>query len=178
VRPRFTPEKPQQRIALFRQPTEPLPPSAGIFPRDHPYITSQGLTVSKSCWISQEHVVANAVTGPTPGWVISSRAPVRLQACSSTRWFNFSISAPSFAYSACNSFRRYAVCGANGNEAILCWPAWLHREEPRRKPFAKAIRRFPAGRAFRYNFVIQECSMLKFGDLLFLIASQVSSQRC
>jgi hypothetical protein len=33
-------------------------------------------------------------------------------------------------------------------------------------------------RAFRYNFVIQECAMLKFGDLLFLIASQVSSQRC
>src|ERR1700732_2220712 len=52
---RLTPEKAQQRIALFAQPTEPLLSSTGVFPRDHPYITSQGLAVSESCWITQEH---------------------------------------------------------------------------------------------------------------------------
>ena len=52
VRPGLTPEKPQQRIALFRQSTEPLPPSTGVFPRNHPYITSQGLAVCESCWIA------------------------------------------------------------------------------------------------------------------------------
>ena len=43
----FTPEKPQQRTALFCHTTEPLPFSTGIFPRDEPH--------------------ASAVIGPTPG---------------------------------------------------------------------------------------------------------------
>jgi len=34
----------------------------------------------------------NAVTGPTLGWIISSRAPGRSQACSLTRWFSFYLS--------------------------------------------------------------------------------------
>src|SRR6266436_838757 len=48
VRPRLTPEKPQQRITLFTQPTEPLPPSTGIFTWNHSHITSQGLAVCES----------------------------------------------------------------------------------------------------------------------------------
>jgi hypothetical protein len=36
----------------------------------------------------------------------------------------------------------------------------------------------PDCRDFRYNFPNQGYSMLRFGDLLLLIASQVSSQRC
>ena len=56
VHPRLTPEKSQQRITLFTQPTEPLSPSTGIFTWDHPYITSQGLAVRESCWIAQEHL--------------------------------------------------------------------------------------------------------------------------
>jgi hypothetical protein len=28
---------------------------------------------------------------------------------------------------------------ANGNDAIVFCPSWLHREGPRRKPFARAI---------------------------------------
>src|SRR6266436_5006354 len=43
VHRRLTPEKPQQRIALFTQPTEPLPLSTGVFTRNHPHITSQAL---------------------------------------------------------------------------------------------------------------------------------------
>src|SRR6267378_6250269 len=53
---RLTPEKPQQRIALFTQPTEPLPPSTGVFTRNHPHITSQGLAVRESCCLAQEHL--------------------------------------------------------------------------------------------------------------------------
>src|SRR6266849_4739327 len=40
---RFTPEKPQ-------------PPSTGVFTRNHPHITSQGLAVSESCCIAQEYL--------------------------------------------------------------------------------------------------------------------------
>src|SRR5580704_12747600 len=53
---RLTPEKTQQRIALFTQPTEPLPSSTGVFSGDHPYITSQGLAVCESCWIAQKYL--------------------------------------------------------------------------------------------------------------------------
>src|ERR1700722_17683356 len=38
----FTPEKSQQRIALFGQTTQSLSPSTGILAGDHPHITSQG----------------------------------------------------------------------------------------------------------------------------------------
>src|SRR3984957_15871406 len=50
------PEKPQQRVTLFTQPTEPLSPSTGIFTRNHSYITRQGLAVCESCGIAQEHL--------------------------------------------------------------------------------------------------------------------------
>src|SRR6266849_11137096 len=53
---RLTPEKPQQRIALFAHTTQPLPPSTGVFTRNHPHITSQGLAVSESCCIAQEYL--------------------------------------------------------------------------------------------------------------------------
>src|SRR5271170_3357663 len=52
----FTPEKAQQRIALLGQTTQSLPPSTGIFSRDHPYITSQRFAVCESSRISQKHV--------------------------------------------------------------------------------------------------------------------------
>src|SRR6202049_3187407 len=67
MRPRLTPEKPQQRITLFTQPTEPLPPSTGIFTWDHPYITSQGLAVCESCWIAQEHLGRQRCDRPHSG---------------------------------------------------------------------------------------------------------------
>jgi hypothetical protein len=38
MRSRLTPEKAQQRIALFTQPPEPLSPSTGVFPRNQPHI--------------------------------------------------------------------------------------------------------------------------------------------
>ena len=91
--------------------------------RDHPYVTSQSLTVSKSCWIAQEHVRRQCRDRSHSRWVISRRAPARLQACSSTRRFSFSISVSNFVYTACNSFRRYAVCGASGNDAIVFCPS-------------------------------------------------------
>ena len=53
--------------------------------------------------------VASAVTGPTPGWVISSLAPERRPACSATWWFSFSISAPMLTYISCNALRRIAM---------------------------------------------------------------------
>src|SRR4029077_14552275 len=56
VRPRLTPEKPQQRIAVFTQPTEPLSPSTGIFTWNHSHITSQGLAVCKALGITQEYL--------------------------------------------------------------------------------------------------------------------------
>src|SRR6266852_3074166 len=56
VRSCLTPEKPQQRITLFTQPTEPLAPSTGIFLRNHSHITSQVLAVRESCWIAQEYL--------------------------------------------------------------------------------------------------------------------------
>jgi|GEM_PF-6109721 len=36
------------------------------------------------------------MSGPTPGWVISSLAPRRWSACSFTRWFSFSMSDSNF----------------------------------------------------------------------------------
>src|ERR1700684_1636475 len=56
MRSRLTPEKPQQRITLFTQPTEPLTPSTGIFTWNHSHITSQGLAVCESGRIPQEHL--------------------------------------------------------------------------------------------------------------------------
>src|SRR5258708_17001062 len=38
VHRRLTPEKPQPLIALFTQPTQPLPLSPRLFPRNHPPI--------------------------------------------------------------------------------------------------------------------------------------------
>src|SRR6202162_6588287 len=56
MRPRLTPEKPQQRVALFTQPPEPLSPSARIFTWNHSHITSQGLAVCESGGIAQKHL--------------------------------------------------------------------------------------------------------------------------
>src|SRR5208282_802578 len=56
MRSRLTPEKAQQRIALFTQPPEPLSSATGVFPRNQPHITSQGLAVCESRGISQEHL--------------------------------------------------------------------------------------------------------------------------
>jgi hypothetical protein len=67
VHRRLAPEKPQQRIALFAQPTEPLPPSTGVFPRNYPHITSQGLAVCESCWIAQEHLGRQRCDRPHSG---------------------------------------------------------------------------------------------------------------
>jgi hypothetical protein len=55
MRSRFSPEKPQQWTALFGDPTEPLLSSTGVFPRDDPHITGQGLAVGEAPRISQEH---------------------------------------------------------------------------------------------------------------------------
>src|SRR6202451_2528103 len=54
--PRLSPEKPQQWITLFTQPTEPLSPSARIFTWNHYHITSQGFAVCESGRVSQEHI--------------------------------------------------------------------------------------------------------------------------
>src|SRR5208282_2304025 len=55
MRSRLTPEKAQQRIALFTQPTESLSSATGVFPRNQPHVTSQGLAVCESCGIAQKH---------------------------------------------------------------------------------------------------------------------------
>jgi hypothetical protein len=52
----FTPEKSQQRIALFGQTTQPLSLPTGIFAGDHPHITGQFLAVCESRRIAQEHL--------------------------------------------------------------------------------------------------------------------------
>jgi hypothetical protein len=51
----FTPEKAQQRIALFGQAPESLALPTGMFARDHPCITGQFLAACESRWITQEH---------------------------------------------------------------------------------------------------------------------------
>ena len=53
---RLPPKKTQQRIALFAQATEPLPPSTGVFPRDNSHVTGHRLAASEPCWIPQEDV--------------------------------------------------------------------------------------------------------------------------
>src|SRR6267378_872051 len=53
---RLTPEKPQQRIALFTQPTEPLPPSTGVFTRDNSHQTGYRLAISEPGGIAQKHL--------------------------------------------------------------------------------------------------------------------------
>jgi hypothetical protein len=53
---RLTPEKPQQRIALFTQPTEPLPPSTGVFTRDNSHLTGYRLAISEPGGIAQKHL--------------------------------------------------------------------------------------------------------------------------
>ena len=63
---RLTPQKAQQRISLFAEPTESLPTAAGVFTRDHPHVTSQGFAVCESCWIAQEHLGRQRRDGPTP----------------------------------------------------------------------------------------------------------------
>ena len=67
MRSRLTPEKPQQRVTLFAQPTEPLSRSTGIFTWNHPYITSQGLAVRESGGIAQEHLGRQRCDRPYSG---------------------------------------------------------------------------------------------------------------
>src|ERR1700751_310358 len=53
---RFTPQEAQQRTALFGHSTESLSLSAGVFPRNEPHITAQGLAVCEALRIPQENV--------------------------------------------------------------------------------------------------------------------------
>src|SRR5215469_12320036 len=70
----FAPQEAQQRTALFGHSTEPLPCPAGVFPRDEPHVTGQRLAIDEPPPSPRNTSVASAVTGPTPGCVISSRA--------------------------------------------------------------------------------------------------------
>src|SRR5580700_4066877 len=57
--PRVSPPHPRETATtdcLVTQPTEPLPLSTGVFTRNHPHVTSQGLAVRESCCIAQEHL--------------------------------------------------------------------------------------------------------------------------
>src|SRR5471030_2891321 len=53
---RLTPEKPQQRIALLGQSSQPLSPSAGVFPRNDPDVAGYSLAVAKPFRIAQENI--------------------------------------------------------------------------------------------------------------------------
>src|SRR6266436_6854412 len=67
MRSRLTPEKPQQRVTLFAQPTKPLSPSTGIFTWNHSHITSQGLAVCESGGIAQEDLGRQRCDRPYSG---------------------------------------------------------------------------------------------------------------
>jgi hypothetical protein len=67
----FTPEKTQEWVTLFAQPTEPLLTAAGIFAGNHPHVAHHRFAESaKRAGSPKNTLVANAVTGPTPGWLI------------------------------------------------------------------------------------------------------------
>src|SRR5262245_18523932 len=52
----FTPKKPQQRTALFRDSTEPPVSSTGVLPRDDPHVTGQRLTIHEPPGVAQEYL--------------------------------------------------------------------------------------------------------------------------
>jgi hypothetical protein len=54
---RLTPQKAQQRMALLGQSSQPLSPSAGVFPRNDPDVAGESLAVAKPFWIAQENKV-------------------------------------------------------------------------------------------------------------------------
>ena len=53
---RLLPRETQQRIALFAQAPEALPPAAGVFACNHPYVTGQRFAVDKPRRITQEYL--------------------------------------------------------------------------------------------------------------------------
>ena len=71
----FTPEKAQQRTAVFGHSTEPLLLPLQYSSRNDPHITSSALPLANRLGSPRKASVASAVTGPAPGCVISSRAP-------------------------------------------------------------------------------------------------------
>src|SRR5207302_5021995 len=81
----LAPEKAQEGVTLFAQPTEPLLTATGIFTRDHLHVARQRFAVGESRRSAKNTSVANAVIGPTPGCVINSLAPGRCQAWSVIR---------------------------------------------------------------------------------------------
>ena len=108
--PRLTPEKTQQRVTLFTQPTEPLPPATRIFTWNQSHITSQGLACLRNRAGSPKNTsVANAVIGPTPGCAGHQQPRFQLvrQACIFYSLVQFlDLRFTNFSYIACSSLRR------------------------------------------------------------------------
>src|ERR1051326_3125061 len=70
---RFHQQKPEQHVALLADVPQPAPISAGLLLRHQPDIAGQVLAAVKALGSSDHQFVCSAVSGPTPGWVISSR---------------------------------------------------------------------------------------------------------
>jgi hypothetical protein len=81
----FTPEKTQEWVTLFAQPAEPLLTAAGIFARDHSYITHHCFAIAEPRRVTQKYVGGQRRDRPYPGWLINSLAPGRCKAWSPTR---------------------------------------------------------------------------------------------
>src|SRR6266436_2919435 len=52
----LAPKKPQERVTLLAQPAEPLLTAAGIFARDHPYITHHCFAIGEPRRGTQKHI--------------------------------------------------------------------------------------------------------------------------
>jgi hypothetical protein len=85
TRRRLAPEKPQERISLFAERAESLPFAARILPRDDADGARDCLSVENRVESPTKISVANAVTGPTPGRVMSNVARARSFATCWTR---------------------------------------------------------------------------------------------
>ena len=135
---RFAPQITQQCIPLFAHRTQPLPAPAGVFARDHADVTASVFPSLNRSGSPRNTSVANAVIGPTPGCVSNRRAwgccePAGRPADPVGRW----IPASEGTKTAVPPVARWH----EEPEATpsSCWPAWLHNEWPRLRPWLSAI---------------------------------------
>ena len=101
---------------------------------DHPNVAGHRFPSANRIGSPKNTSVANAVTvrppdasaTVAPGDVASPAPPT----CPSSS----SIDSCKRGYNVSRSARRWLAWGASGSTSSACWPAWLHRELPRRRP--------------------------------------------
>ena len=132
---RFTPQKTKQRIPLFAQRAQSLPASTGVFAGNHPDIAGQRFSIPEPLRLAQEHFGRQSCDRPHSR--MSHQPPcLRSLPCQLSH-----LSIQVFDLFLQVGIQRLAVRSVvrwheepEATPGVRRWPAWLHKERPRRRP--------------------------------------------